>query len=155
MYTSIISVLGKAGDWERAWALFQGMQRPQGGLLPLKPDKVLVFTMVRILEKAGQLERAAKVKQSSLQISRDDLETPTSPRFNDLIREGKRYGDFKLAVQAADAWLSLNSSLRSPSGVTACINVYGFAVQPEKALNILDRLKERGLSINVVQVSSD
>ena len=40
MYTSIISAFGKSGDWERAFALFQNMQVPQGGILPLKPDKV-------------------------------------------------------------------------------------------------------------------
>jgi pentatricopeptide repeat protein len=112
MYTSVISVLGKNGDWERSWALFQNMQKEEGGLLALVPDKVLVFTMVRILEKAGQLEKAALVKQSSLkhfqQPFASEESSPSAPNFNDLIREGKRSGDFRAAESAADSWLLLD-----------------------------------------------
>ena len=217
MYTSIISVLGKNGDWQRAYSLFLDMQNPSSTstsspvslpcsssslssssssdqnnddikdekkdesnsdftVLPsLTPDKVLVFTMIRILEKAGQLDKAALVKQKhSLKISSIspssspplsssslsstsssiDSSTPSSsiqkpnlstesssssspssssssssaaaaaatttaissstpsysnsPNFNDLIREGKRCGDFRPAVAAADAWLALD-----------------------------------------------
>lgn len=112
MYTSVISVLGKNGDWERSWAMFQNMQKEEGGNAALVPDKVLVFTMVRILEKAGQLEKAALVKQSSLKHFQQPFASeenfPSSPNFNDLIREGKRSGDFRAAESAADSWLLLD-----------------------------------------------
>jgi hypothetical protein len=50
--------------------------------------KVLIYTMVRILEKAGQLESASLVKQHSLRsISMDNKEDPVTPNFNELIRE--------------------------------------------------------------------
>ena len=111
MYTSIISVYGKNGDWERSWGMFQNMQKPIGEFPALIPDKVLIFTMVRILEKAGQLEKAALVKQSSLRyfversFSDDSI---AAPNFSDLIREGKRSGDFRAAFAAADSWLAIN-----------------------------------------------
>ena len=175
MYTSIISVFGKNNDWERAYVLYQNMQRTHGSLLPLIPDKVLIFTMIRILEKAGQWDKAAYVKQkslkylsstqsfssfpppssssssssssissssSSLPLSSASSDTCTStspttftspsdsypsssstysstsfstsfenalsPNFNELIREGRRSGDFRSAVAAADSWLALD-----------------------------------------------
>lgn len=111
MYNSIISVYGKNGDWERSWGMFQYMQKPIGEFPALIPDKVLVFTMVRILEKAGQLEKAALVKQSSLKYSQERSfsdDSVTAPNFSDLIREGKRSGDFRAAYAAADSWLKLN-----------------------------------------------
>jgi pentatricopeptide repeat protein len=111
LYTSIISVHGKNGDWERSWGMFQNMQKPIGEFPALIPDKVLIFTMVRILEKAGQLEKAALVKQSSLKyfversVSDDSI---AAPNFSDLIREGKRSGDFRAAFAAADSWLAID-----------------------------------------------
>ena len=111
MYTSLISTFGKNGDWERSWGMFQNMQKPDGEFPALIPDKVLVLTMVRILEKAGELEKAALVKQNSLRHSQQhsfpEQSSLTAPKFNDLIREGKRSGDFRAAVAAADEWFAL------------------------------------------------
>jgi pentatricopeptide repeat protein len=111
MYTSLISTFGKDGDWERSWGIFQNMQKPDGEFPALIPDKVLVLTMVRILEKAGQLEKAALVKQNSLRHSQQHSlpgqGSLTPPKFNDLIREGKRSGDFRAAVAAADEWIAM------------------------------------------------
>jgi pentatricopeptide repeat protein len=111
MYTSLISTFGKDGDWERSWGIFQNMQKPDGEFPALIPDKVLVLTMVRILEKAGQLDKAALVKQNSLRHSQQHSlpgqGSSTPPKFNDLIREGKRSGDFRAAVAAADEWIAM------------------------------------------------
>ena len=50
--------------------------------------------------------------------------------------------------------LVVGSSVLSPSGVTACINVYGLSAQPKKALALLKRMQERGVGVNVVQVTA-
>jgi pentatricopeptide repeat protein len=50
---------------------------------------------------------------------------------------------------------ALCSSVLSPSGVTACINVYGLSAQPKKALALLKRMQEKGVGVNVVQVTSN
>ena len=45
------------------------------------------------------------------------------------------------------------SSIYTASGVTACINVYGLAMQPLKAISLLDTMTKRGVPVNVVQVT--
>ena len=188
MITSVISVLGKNGEWQQAYSIFTDMQslslssllpstsfsshldtsnnfpsmnddqnieilnminlnstkKNLNILPPIYPDKVLIFTMIRILEKSSQLDKAALVKQKyslklptsalpssllsppiSASTSTSTSTSPTqkfssspsssssssfsvTPNFGDLIREGKRCGDFRPAVAAADAWLALD-----------------------------------------------
>jgi pentatricopeptide repeat protein len=175
IYTSVISVLGKQGSWERAYEVFQEMQKE--GLVP---DKVLVYTMIRLLEKAKQLDKAALVKQNSMaqgasSASGGDADkwlggadangtlqgtagrnssAGGTPFFNDLIREGKRSGAFRHAESVADAWLSNEHSVLSAGGITSCISIFSLAGAAQKALDILDIAKRRGVPINQVQYNA-
>jgi pentatricopeptide repeat protein len=136
MYTSVISALGKKGDYEAAWTLYQEVQglgspmtatttsaaTEEPNSTPISrpvTDKILVFTMLKLLEEARMWERAALVRQNSggsgsgAGKSRGSAADATAAAadgfsslpFSDLIREGRRTGDFRAAVRAADQWL--------------------------------------------------
>ena len=47
-----------------------------------------------------------------------------TPFFNDLIREGKRCGDFRVAEAAADNWLQDEKATLTSGAITACVSIY-------------------------------
>ena len=73
--------------------------------------------------------------------------------FTNVIREAKRTGDFRAAVKAADDWLLVQKEL-TPGGVTSCLSIFGYARLHEKALALLERLKQDGKRANVQQYNA-
>ena len=155
MYTSTISALGKIGDINQVWKVYQQALQELGQVT--RCDRILTYTVLKILDDAKMFEKAALVRQNSncasptststnggayipkytsatvsssttsmdkanAQLSSsavsgsEDSSLPAdpspspSPSFSDLIREARRSGDFRTAVEAADSWLGGDSS---------------------------------------------
>jgi pentatricopeptide repeat protein len=63
MYTSTISALGKIGDMYHVWKVYQQALQELGQVA--KCDRILTYTVLKILDGAKMFEKAALVRQNS------------------------------------------------------------------------------------------
>ena len=156
MFHAMLAGLGSAGRWQHAVDTYHLMLNEIG------PDEIARYNIVRILQQHGQADLAAtygsSTSPSSVSASASSMRskesiaaspTPSSSislPLTDLLREARRSGDYRIAVDAAETWLQSKRNVApSPGGLQVVIQIFGEARRADRVVDLLEDMENQVL----------
>lgn len=142
----MIRVCGEQGtNWPLARQLYELAQ--QGG----HRDDVMDADIVTCAQRCGELEEAQRLSGLLAKPRRAAVESgaPMSRNawlpLNTLLREARRSGDFRLALDAADSWVAAHKDpyITSLGGLQCAIQIYGEARARDRVLSLVDVMRRQ------------
>lgn len=166
-FNAVVNGLGTSGDWQGAIDAYNLMLEEAG------EDDITRFTLVRVLNAAKREDLAAKfhrASSSSSSSTRNNLSSELANKntvggraytgsfgvktansagsasrveLRTLLEEARRSGDYRLAVEGADAWRAWQrNQMYSRGPLNYMLQIYGEAKMADRLLILLDVLKE-------------
>ncbi|CAM9775595.1 unnamed protein product [Chrysoparadoxa australica] len=149
-YNRVMSGLSKAGEWQQAVALLEGMLLPSS---PVQPDTVTYNCAVSALGRSGELLAALnllkQMKEARLQEGGETSPRPDIVTYNTIISACATVGDWETALSLVDMLLEDGlqaDTITYNAALSACCK----DVQWQMGLDLLNEMKAAGVPPDVI-----
>ena len=141
LYTSMISIFGRARQWKKAWDLYEEMKEDG-----VEANAYTYTSLIMACEKGGQWQAAL---QAFNEMGKAGVK-PNDVTYSALISVCRAANNWKTALQMFDQMTAEDGLVPSVVTYNSLISTLAKAGQWEKALEIFAEMRGRGLKGDVV-----